>query len=569
MRLVIPYFIFVHVSLLIPGYVLARNLKILKNHPCIELPFGYMLSIVLMGLLATAHYALNVPAHATQGLFWLLFFSTLSIFIYQRLYKQIVTHWIPLLALLAISLFSLAFVSLTFSSSYKYIPDPEQRSDRNYNVLSVKVLNLAATSANDNYIPYRQAQFFVNNSDPAKDSFINEWGVGFFQRTPLMGAVVAQYFNSFSDRPPIGYTWSSDSQDRDNTYVKFQIIAQILNSVFILPAFYLLIYFFKRKAAIMAILFIIPSQFFLYNSIFSWPKSLVAFFILLSWLLLTKKGKGYVLLAGVTSGFAYLTHDLAVLYIGASCIFLLSQKRFKDTFIFGAAATIFAIPWIVISSVVYSKPSSFLYYPVSTSGIPQIENRSQIIQTFQRTPLIRLLKIRLESLYYLLSPYQLIYSEGGQTIERRVWALGLYSILGSVGVGLIIPMVFGVVKRIKDIRLWILILVPVILSVVMIGWPKGLGSMHFAQVSVIMLTGLAAWWLGRCRSPMWALAAYSASTLQTLFFISYSYNFKVLGMVRNFEDGVQLGVLVGILVACGVALYLVTRQKPYDEPVKA
>jgi len=206
--------------------------------------------------------------------------------------------------LMAASIFSLLFISLPFNAAKTVVPDPQPMAGRNYSSFNVKVLNVAHTQANDNYVPYRQAQFFINRSDPAKDSFIGEWGVTFFERTPLMGAVTANYFNLLGDRPPIDYTWSAKSSDPDHTYKKFQILAQILNSLLLIPGFFLLNRLFNRKTAYISVLFLIPSAYFLYNSFFTWPKSLVSFFVLTSWLLLLEKRPRLTILAGMVSGIA-------------------------------------------------------------------------------------------------------------------------------------------------------------------------------------------------------------------------------------------------------------------------
>lgn len=553
------FFLFVHVSLLIPGYVLISNLRPFLRHSGITLSFSYLLSIAFFALLATAGYTLKVPEILLQTISWLVLIGATVVFFYQRLYQQLKEYWLPLTALLLMTLFSVVFIGLSFGGNYKFIPDPEYRSDRDYGSFNVKVLNVSQTNANDNYIPYRQAQFFVNRSDPAKDSFIEEWGVHFFQRTPLMGAVSAQYFIALNDSLPIGYTWSNDSSDPDHTYIKFQIIAHILNALFILPAFYIIRRFFDKRSAVMALCFIIPSQYFLYNAFFSWPKSLVAFFILLSWLLILERRFMYLVLAGVASGLAYLTHDLAVLYIGASIFMLLYQKRFRDTVVFGAVSALFALPWLLISAVLYKKPSSFILYPLSIHNIPQPEQRHLIIEEFLNTSPIRLLLIRLESLYYLLSPYQLIYSEGSQTVMRRLWAAGIFSIPGSIGLGLIVPTILGAVSKIKDVGYWLLALVPIILSVLVIGWPKGLGSVHFAQASVVLLTGLACYWLANTGRSAWSYIAYLLSTAQLIFFIAYSYPNNISIWAQNSGDILRLGVMAVIVSICVLGIYIVRR----------
>ena len=556
----ILFFLFVHISLLIPGYVFITKLRFFNNHRGIELGVGYLCSIAFFALSAALTYVLDLNWIMPQGLFWTVFIGSIVLLVYQKLYKRLFRQWFPLLALLLMSGFSLAFINLSFNGNQSITPDPERRTDRNYDTLTVKVLNVSQNRAIDNYLPYRHAQFFANKSDPGKDAFVDDWGVHFFQRTPLMGAVTANYFVALNDTPPTKYTWSNDSSDPHRTYLKFQIIAIILNSLLVIPAFYLIKHFFRLKTALMAVLFIIPSSFFLYNSIYSWPKSLVAFFVLLSWLFILKKQFRYLILAGVASGMAFLAHDLALLYIGTSVILLLHQKRIRDSLIFGTITTIFILPWVLISAVLYKKPSSFILYPISVYDIPQAHEKQKIIQDFFNTSPLRLIQIRLESLYYLLSPYQLFHSEG-TSAGRRLWGFGLYPLLGSLGMGLVIPTILGAVRKIKNIPFWILVLMPIVFSALVMGWPKGLGSLHFAEASVALLMGLGCYWLVNTRRVIWSILAYTLSTLYLLFFISYSYYNQIGEWFHRPGDIFCLGIISSIIIFCGIGVYFVRTER--------
>lgn len=554
------FFFFVQISLLIPGYVLIRHLRILRKHTGIELAFGYLLSILFFALLAVASYALKLPPAFMQWIFWFVLTLFGILFIYKGYYKQLFKERFPLISLCVMTLLSLAFIGLSYPGPWNQIPDPEPRSDRNYQVLDVKVLNVAQTNANDNYIPYRQAQFFANRSDPGKDSFIDEWGVHFFQRTPLMGAVTAQFFNALNDKPPVDYIWSSNASDPHHTFIKFQIIAHTLNCLFVVPAFYLLALLFNRRASQVALLFMIPSQFFLYNAFFSWPKSFVAFFVLLTWLLLIQRSFSTLLLASIASGMAYLAHDLAVLYLGASVLLLMFQKRFRDMFVFGAINILFMVPWILTSVLLYKKPSSFALYPLSLHDIPQLDKKKEIISEFLHTSPLRIVAIKLESLFYLASPYQLIYAEAGQTFLRRLWALGIISIPGSLGIGMIIPAFIGIIKKFRSITLWLMAGVPLLLSTIVIGWPKGLGSLHFAQAIIVILTGLGAWYLTRVHA-LWALLAYIISTIQFVLFVLFSYSFHEESWI-NAGDLLRLSFISLTIITCGMGIYVLVYTSP-------
>lgn len=554
------YFFFVHTSLFLPGYVAATNSRFFKKNRGLEICFGYVVSIAFFAILSTTRYVLNLPVVISIVLFWIAMIGSLLVFIRQKLYDRVWAERFVFLCFLLISLFSIAFTSLSFTKPYSIIPDPERQANRNYNVLNVKVLNVAQTNANDNYLPYRHAQFFVNRSNPETDSFLNEWGVHFFQRTPLLGAVTANYFNVLNDKPPVDYPWSASANDQNHTYEKFQVIAQILNLLFVIPAFYLLLKMFNKRTAIATSCFLIPSQYFLYNSFFSWPKSFVAFFILLSWLLLLEKSMRYTILAGIVSGIAYLTHDLAVLYIGASFLLLITQKRFKETAFFTLATSLCMLPWIFVSSIIYRRPSSFIYYPLSIHDIPQVSQKRQVVDEFLHTSPLKILWIRVSNFLYIVSPYQLFTSEGGQGTARRAWALGLFSVPGAIGFGLIVPAIFGAFRRLAKLDFWILAVIPIILSTVVIGWPKGLAALHFAEASVVLFVGLGVAMLVTLRNKLWLFLAFVVNIAQLIYFVLYSYGFTEERWLRSTQDIACLAIMIAIISLTSAILFHSTKN---------
>lgn len=557
------FFLFVHFSILIPGYALVKKTKLFFKKPQLELLFAYIGSVATLAGLSLAAYLLKLNPDIVRITGWVLILSGSILFFRDKLWKDLAVHKFPLLCLVLMSLFSCAFVNLHYSSSYSYLPDSEARTGRNYEVLNVKILNLAKTQANDNYVPYRQAQFITNGSDPGKDCFICEWGVHFFQRTPLMGAVTASYSTLLGDKLPIDYLWSSTSQDPDNTYIKFQILANILNALFIVPAFFLIQSLFNKKAAVISSLFLIPSSFFLYNAAFSWPKSLVAFFVLTMWLLLLENRLRFTVLAGVVGGLAYLTHDLAILYIGASFLLLLFYKRFRHAFVLAGVSVLFALPWLLISSLIYKKPSTFVLYPFSLHGLPQPGSQKQIFKEFLQTSPLEIISIRFDTLFYLLSPYDLIYSGGGQAWLRRFWAVGIFSIPGSLGLGLVLPALFGAIKKLKKVDFWILVLVPVLAAAAIVGWrgSRAIASLHFAQAVIVLLTGLAVAWLVGLRSRVWLMLAFALNVLQLGFVALYSYDFKEEDWLSNFGSAISLVVMVGIVFLCGILIYRIADNR--------
>lgn len=559
--LLLFYFVFVHIVLLVPGYVLVKQSKLLKGKPGLELASGYLVSLLLFAIAIFIGYITGLSYDVVRyvglaGLVVSLFF-----FIKNKYWIDLKKLLLPITCLVFLSGLSTLFVSLPLAPNQPIIPDPEPLANRNYQVFDVKILNLTLTNANDNYIPYRQAQFILNRSNPATDSFINEWGVHFFQRTPLMGGVTAFLFNLVGDHPPVDYIWSNSAVDNNSTYIKFQLIAHVLNALFLLPAFLLLSKLFDKKTASITLLFLSVSQFFVYNSVFSWPKSLAAFLVLLSWVFLLQKDKRSIIFCGIVGGAAYLTHDLSVLYIGTSFLILLFQKRFRDALIMGGISALMALPWLLTSAFIFKRPSSFIYYPFSLKDIPQPQTDHDIISRFFHTSPLAILWIKMQSFFYLVTPYQLLIDEVNQGWLKRLWGVGIYSIPGAVGLGLLLPAVIGMVRNFVTKRIfWAFLLLPIILCILVIGWPRGVGALHFAQPAVVLLSGLGIYTILKYFSGLKAfyvcLITFLLSALQFGYFLLFSYDFGV----SLWTDKKSLIILIAMITIMAAGGYLIYRQ---------
>ena len=218
------------------------------------------------------------------------------------------------------------------------------------------------------------------------------------------------------------------------------------------------------------------------------------------------------------------------------------------------------LPWLFISSILYRRPSSFIYYPLSIYDIPQPSQKRQIVTEFLNTSPLKILWIRISNFLYIVSPYQLFTSEGGQNVARRTWALGLYSVPGAIGFGLIVPTIIGAFRRLGKADFWILTIVPILLSTVVIGWPKGLAALHFAQASVVLLVGLGAALLVSLKNKIWILLAFIANIAQLIYFILYSYGFKEEEWMRSPQDITCLIIMIIIISLTGIILFYVSRN---------
>ncbi len=537
------YFVFIHASLLVPGYVIVCRLGWLKDEPLAQTALSYAVTIPIFASIAVFYYSIGLNLLILRLAIAAFLLWASYEFIKKRYYSQIKLGF-SFIVFLLFTLSSLIYITLPFSGAKTFVPDPTPQANRNYEAFNVKVLNVAHTQANDNSVPYRQAQFFSNRLNINTEPFIKEWGVNFFYRTPLMGAVTSFYFDALGEKVPSEYIWSDQASDPGKTYQKFQIIAQILNGLIILPAFLLIRKLFDIKVANMSVLMMSLSAYFLYDSFFSWPKSMVAFFIICSWYVLVSKRSP--LGAGILSGLAYLTHDLAALYIAGSVIYIAFSRKWIDVGKFILGAVIFASPWIIISRLIYHQTSLFIYYPFSLHDIPSDPHAA--VAEFFRTPIWTILGIKIESLYYLVAPYQLI-SEHGK-ILNQLWAVSIYSIPGAVGLGLFLFSYANLAVRFKKDYRYIIsfIFIPILACVTVIGWPKGLGALHFAEALIPLLIAYGIHLILKNKWNILFLIVLLISFTQFAILALYGYNFDISTWLntRSVVAASTLAVLVAI-----------------------
>ena len=73
-----------------------------------------------------------------------------------------------------------------------------------------------------------------------------------------------------------------------------------------------------------------------------------------------------------------------------------------------------------------------------------------------------------------------------------------------------------------------LILIPILFVVFFIGWPKGLGALHFAQASVVLLVAYGVS-LMRKLSKFWIIIVLSLLLVQLTISLLFGYYYSVLG----------------------------------------
>jgi 4-amino-4-deoxy-L-arabinose transferase-like glycosyltransferase len=159
----------------------------------------------------------------------------------------------------------------------------------------------------------------------------------------------------------------------------FQIFSSLASSVFILGSYLVAKKLLGSDAMLLPIL-IFLSPFFLRNALFTWPKLLATYFILLSfYYYLQLRGTEFrvsteLILFGIFSGLAILSHQFSMMYIGVLLLdALLVRRRSGISISSRGGVTFFCIaffilaPWYLWASYTFG-PQIFLANPSVKEG---------------------------------------------------------------------------------------------------------------------------------------------------------------------------------------------------------
>jgi len=186
-----------------------------------------------------------------------------------------------------------------------------------------------------------------------------------------------------------------------------QIASVIMNSALVLPAYLIAEKAFDSRVAGFSALLIAINPFLIENSIYTWPKNLAAYFVLLMFyfIFFRKGGKTDYIIAGTLGGLAYLGHNYALLYVLSAFALMVYSKK---------GACYFLLPFLLLQvphllwafSHGSAVTSPLVYYPIAVSG-PESAfdgNVSELWSAFRSTPAATHLGIRAVNAFNTLLP---------------------------------------------------------------------------------------------------------------------------------------------------------------------
>jgi hypothetical protein len=366
---------------------------------------------------------------------------------------------------------------------------------------NVKIQHLVSAPA-DNYIPYAVAEFFLRGVSFERERPILP-GNEVSNRTILMSLVALPFrvaLGAPRDHPQLGTyhylgrDWPDVSKLYEgDSFEQFAIVGFVLNSLLLLGLLLFCASFGASSLLLAATLLYVTNPYFIGQTIYSWPKAVAGFFILLAWNSI-RRGHGAAIVAALM-GAAFHCHPYAIVFAGWAGLFYVTQGRGADSRLpaivpYFLVFALIVAPWIIWTRFVLQIPSDLVAQNFAGAGT----------ELAWASPLT-FVWIRLHNLFYLLcSTIFLVYPFDLKPIVNN-W---LESLPGAVGLVLIYPALAqcATLPRPRP-WLWYGFLGPA-LSILAVYSCPALPVFHGYQPLLAALLFFGIWWLSRhCRRPIY------------------------------------------------------------------
>jgi len=341
----------------------------------------------------------------------------------------------------------------------------------------------------DQYLPYRLEQILLNGADWKGVNFYGIWTVA--DRTPLMGLVAAFVSSSLHVIPPLDWVWNVLSGAF--SWNVFQVVGCMLDAQILLSAYLVLEIIFGTARARLTMPFLAVNPFMIWNTFYTSPKSMAAYFVLLSLILITERK---FIWGGVIAALGFLSHSYALFYI-IGLLFLIcsrirtnSPKEVRNLLLFGLSAALAVAPWFIWTTFIYGHVSSFLLYPLASSGPDSTLGSAHIVEQFLKAPMSLFVWTRVVNTFRTLFPWPLgitpaWFSQFGwadvfswtDSINALLLVTYIFTIPGALSLSLTLPAYIAWVRS-KSKMLFACTTLPLIFAIIFFGYPTaGLASL--------------------------------------------------------------------------------------------
>lgn len=382
--------------------------------------------------------------------------------------------------------------------------------------LNVKIQYLTSLPA-DNYIPFTVTEFFLRGVSFKKERPILP-GNEVSNRTILMSLVALPFraaVGAKHDHPGLG-TYNYLGQDwpdvsklnTGNSFEQFAIVGMFLNSLMLLGVLLFCSSLGAGSVLPVATLLYVTNQYFIAQTIFTWPKALAGFFILLAWTSI-RSGHSPAIVAALMA-LAWHSHPYAIAFAACAGLFYLSQwrrekSRVPSAILYGLVFGLVLAPWIIWTNFVLHIPSNLVMQNFSGPGAEPAWGS-----------LMGFVWIRLHNLFYLISSTMFTIYPFDFKAVANAWQ---FSLPGVIGLILIYPALAKCAELPKPRPwLWYGFLGPALLILAIFSLPA-LPVLHGYQPLLGVLLFFSVWWLSQHCTRKLFVGLVSLQLLLNLAFI--------------------------------------------------
>lgn len=460
------------------------------------LGYGAAAGVVLHGLLGWAIAAAPAARWASVGMLIALTLLSTGYFLVRHVpqeFSQALSRPIKI----SLALWALLLV-LSLGLLHIDVRFPESLPDGNYvfktHTANVKVQYLTSLPA-DNYIPFAVAEFFLRGISFQKERPIMP-GNEVSNRTILMSLVALPFrvaLGAPHDHPQlgtynyIGRDWPDVAKlNTGSSFEQFAVVGLVLNSLLLLGLFVFCSSLVPNSVLPLATLLYVTNPYFVAQTVYTWPKAMAGFFILLAWASI-RSGHGPAIVAALLA-LAMHCHPYTIVFAVCVGLYYLTQWRREKARVPSAVLYLLVFglilaPWIIWTQFILHIPSDLIAQNFAGPGTEPAW-----------ASLMGFLWIRLHNLFYLIcSTIFLVYPFDFRAILNG-WQ---FSLPGVVGLLMIYPALAQVAELPRPRPwLWYGFLGPGLLILSIYSCPA-LPVLHGFQPLLGVLLFFSVWWLSR------------------------------------------------------------------------
>lgn len=311
----------------------------------------------------------------------------------------------------------------------------------------------------DNLIPYNFSRYLVERIDPKLIQIVPGWQAG--DRGPLAGILNAFIFLLLGIKE--NKSWLTPTE---NLYFVFQSLMIFLNSLPIYAVMQLSKKELGRSSSKFAPLFLCSTYFVLQNTIFSWPKFFMSFFVISACYLSQEKDNiKLFFISGALLALSALSHDSGLFFC---CSFFaliliksfnkeLFKKRLKLFFSSISGFVVFYLPWLMLKNLVFLDSKKGLHYLLLcriNEEAPTASIGSSFVEYIKNNNFYDLLLQKLETLFYPVNPiyYSNEILKENKGIIDIIYSGRFFNFLNfftSIGAIFFILAILGLIKTLK------------------------------------------------------------------------------------------------------------------------